>query len=136
MMRRRSDLPSAEPQSWSSLVPYDSFYARLAKWRDVLVDDEDYASLYKDSPLGDGRFERLRRRGGLPGLSLLEHRLPIFRDDGAYVLGVGAVHLPAVLASMSCSCGTNSSGVEATPNSSQCWATIDSHSSQERRCSR
>jgi transposase len=34
------------------LVPTDSFYARLAKWRDVLVDDEDYAPLYKDSPKG------------------------------------------------------------------------------------
>lgn len=52
MMRRRSDLPPAEPQPWSSLVPSDSFYARLAGWRDVLVDDEDYASLYKDSPKG------------------------------------------------------------------------------------
>jgi transposase len=52
MMRRRSDLPLADPQPWSSLVPTDSFYARLAKWRDVLVDDEDYASLYKDSPKG------------------------------------------------------------------------------------
>lgn len=52
MMRRRSDLPPAEPQSWSSLVPADSFYARLANWRDVLVDDEDYTPLYKDSPKG------------------------------------------------------------------------------------
>jgi transposase len=34
------------------LVPTDSFYARLAEWRDVLVDDEDYAPLYKDSPKG------------------------------------------------------------------------------------
>lgn len=52
MMRPRSDLPPAEPQPWSSLVPSDSFYARLAGWRDVLVNDEDYASLYKDSPKG------------------------------------------------------------------------------------
>jgi transposase len=52
MMRRRSDLPPADPQPWSSLVPADSFYARLAQWRDVLVDDEDYAPLYKDSPKG------------------------------------------------------------------------------------
>ena len=52
MMRRRSDLPPTEAQSWSSLVPTDSFYARLAEWRDVLVDDEDYAPLYKDSPKG------------------------------------------------------------------------------------
>jgi transposase len=52
MMRRRSDLPPTEAQPWSSLVPNDSFYARLAKWRDVLVDDEDYAPLYKDSPKG------------------------------------------------------------------------------------
>lgn len=34
------------------MVPADSFYARLANWRDVLVDDEDYAPLYKDSPKG------------------------------------------------------------------------------------
>jgi transposase len=52
MMRRRSDLPPTETQPWSSLVPTDSFYARLAEWRDVLVDDEDYAPLYKDSPKG------------------------------------------------------------------------------------
>jgi transposase len=52
MMRRRSDLPPAPPQPWSELIPADSFYARLAEWRDVLVDDEDYASLYKDSPKG------------------------------------------------------------------------------------
>lgn len=52
MMRRRSDLPPAEVQPCSSLIPADSFYSRLANWRDVLVDDEDYASLYKDSPKG------------------------------------------------------------------------------------
>lgn len=52
MMRRRSDLPPVPTQSWSELIPADSFYARLARWRDVLVDDEDYASLYKDSPKG------------------------------------------------------------------------------------
>jgi transposase len=52
MMRRRSDLPPVPPQPWSALIPTDSFYARLAKWRDVLVDDEDYAPLYKDSPKG------------------------------------------------------------------------------------
>jgi hypothetical protein len=52
MMRRRSDLPPAPPEPWSELIPADSFYARLAEWRDVLVDDEDYASLYKDSPKG------------------------------------------------------------------------------------
>jgi transposase len=52
MMRRRSDLPPTDPQCWSSLVPADSFYARLAQWRDVLVDDEDYVPLYKDSPKG------------------------------------------------------------------------------------
>lgn len=51
-MRRRSDLPPAQPQPWSELIPTDSFYARLAKWRDVLVDDEDYTPLYKDSPRG------------------------------------------------------------------------------------
>ncbi len=52
MMRRRSDLPPTDPQPWSSLVPTDSFYARLAEWRDVLVNDEDYVPLYKDSPRG------------------------------------------------------------------------------------
>lgn len=54
MMRRRSDLPLVDPQPWSSLVPPDSFHARLANWRDVLVDDdeEDYAPLYKDSRRG------------------------------------------------------------------------------------
>ena len=52
MMRRRSDLPLAGPQPWSEMIPADSFYARLAKWRDVLVDDEDYTPLYKDSPKG------------------------------------------------------------------------------------
>src|SRR5215207_1036063 len=52
MMRRRSDLPPADPQPWSELVAADSFYARLAKWRDVLVDDEDYVPLYKDSRKG------------------------------------------------------------------------------------
>jgi transposase len=34
------------------MIPADSFYARLAKWRDVLVKDEDYVPLYKDSPKG------------------------------------------------------------------------------------
>jgi transposase len=52
MMRRRSDLPPADPQPWAQMIPADSFYARLAQWRDVLVDDEDYAPLYKDSPKG------------------------------------------------------------------------------------
>jgi transposase len=52
MMRRRSDLPPADPQPWSEMIPADSFYARLARWRDVLVNDEDYTSLYKDSPRG------------------------------------------------------------------------------------
>ena len=45
MMRRRSDLPATDPQPWSSLLPADSFYAQLAQWRDVLVDEEDYAPL-------------------------------------------------------------------------------------------
>jgi hypothetical protein len=40
LMRRRSDLPPVAPQSWSTLIPADSFYARLARMRDVLVDDE------------------------------------------------------------------------------------------------
>src|SRR5829696_1293129 len=52
MMRRRSDLPPVPPQPWSQLIPADSFYARLANWRDVLVNDEDYTPLYKDSPRG------------------------------------------------------------------------------------
>lgn len=52
MMRRRSELPPVPPQPWSQLIPPDSFYARLANWRDVLVDDEDYVPLYKDSPRG------------------------------------------------------------------------------------
>src|SRR5215210_28045 len=52
MMRRRRDLPPVAPQPWWALIPADSFYARLACWRDVLVDDESYAPLYKDSPRG------------------------------------------------------------------------------------
>lgn len=52
MMRRRSDLSPADPLPWAEMIPADSFYARLAKWGDVLVDDEDYAALYKDSPRG------------------------------------------------------------------------------------
>jgi len=52
MMRRRSDLPPADPQPWSELIRAHSFYARLAQWRDVLVHDEDYAPLYEDSPKG------------------------------------------------------------------------------------
>ena len=46
MMRRRSDLPVATPQAWSTLIPADTFYARLAQWRDTLVDDEAYRPLY------------------------------------------------------------------------------------------
>jgi transposase len=52
MMRRRRDLPLVEPQAWSALIPADSFYARLAQVRDVLVSDEPYVPLYKDSPKG------------------------------------------------------------------------------------
>ena len=52
MMRRRSDLPPVEPQPWSALIPAASFYARLAQMRDVLVDDETYAPLYKESVRG------------------------------------------------------------------------------------
>jgi len=40
MMRRRSDLPPVLPQPWSQLIPADSFYTRLAKWRDMLVDEK------------------------------------------------------------------------------------------------
>src|ERR1700745_3385643 len=52
MMRRRSDLPPVAPQPWSTLIPPDSFYARLAQMRDVLVDDDTYAVLYKESARG------------------------------------------------------------------------------------
>lgn len=52
MMRRRSDLPPVAPQPWSTLIPPDSFYARLAGMRDVLVDDDTYAVLYKESARG------------------------------------------------------------------------------------
>ncbi len=52
MMRRRSDLPPTDPQPWAQMIPADSFYARLAEWRDVLVKDDDYAPLYKNSPKG------------------------------------------------------------------------------------
>jgi transposase len=51
-MRRRRDLPPVAPQPWATLVPSDSFYARLAGLRDVLVDDADYVGLYKDSVRG------------------------------------------------------------------------------------
>src|SRR3989442_5180646 len=51
-MRRRRDLPPVAPQPWAGLVPPDSFYARLGGLRDVLVDDADYAPLYKDSVRG------------------------------------------------------------------------------------
>src|SRR5215211_161196 len=47
MMRRRSDLPPTPPQPWAQLIPADSFYARLAQWRDVLIDDEDYTPLQR-----------------------------------------------------------------------------------------
>src|SRR5215470_1478592 len=52
MMRRRSDWPPVAPQPWSALIPPDSFYARLAGMRDVLVDDESYAVLSKESARG------------------------------------------------------------------------------------
>jgi transposase len=52
MMRHRSDLPPVDPQPWAALIPSDSFYARLATVRDLLVDDELYRPLYKDSPKG------------------------------------------------------------------------------------
>jgi transposase len=52
MMRHRSDLPPVDPQPWAALIPPDSFYARLAVLRDVLVDDDLYRSLYKDSAKG------------------------------------------------------------------------------------
>ena len=52
MMRRRSDLPAVEPQPWAALIPPDSFYARLAEHRDVLVADDEYAPLYKPARKG------------------------------------------------------------------------------------
>ena len=52
MICRRSDLPPADLQPRSERIPADSFYARLARWRDVLVNDEDYASFDKHSPRG------------------------------------------------------------------------------------
>ncbi len=52
MMRHRSDLPPVDPQPWAALIPPDSFYARLADVRDVLVDDDLYRPLYKDSSKG------------------------------------------------------------------------------------
>ena len=51
-MRSRADLPPVDPQPWATLIPPDSFYARLADVRDVLVDDEVYRPLYKDSAKG------------------------------------------------------------------------------------
>lgn len=51
-MRSRSDLPPVDPQPWAALIPPDSFYARLAEVRDVLVDDDVYRPLYKDSAKG------------------------------------------------------------------------------------
>jgi hypothetical protein len=39
MMRRRSELRLIPPQPWSQLILPDSFYARLAAWRDVLVNE-------------------------------------------------------------------------------------------------
>ena len=38
MLPHRSDLSPTGAQLWSSLVPTDSIYARLADWRDVLVE--------------------------------------------------------------------------------------------------
>src|SRR5438105_15594605 len=52
MMRRRRDLPAVAAAPWSTLIPPDSFSARLAAVRDVLVDDEPYRPLYKDSAKG------------------------------------------------------------------------------------
>ena len=45
-------VPCRPPTVGREMIPADSFYARLAKWGDLLVDDEDYAPLYKDSPRG------------------------------------------------------------------------------------
>lgn len=52
MMRSRSDLPPVDPQPWAALIPPESFYARLATVRDVLVNDDLYRPLYQDSAKG------------------------------------------------------------------------------------
>src|SRR5436190_13335978 len=72
MMRRRSDLPPVAPQSWSTLIPLDSFYARLAGMRDVLVDDDIYAVLYKES---------VRGRPSLPPSLVVLTMLLQYHDD-------------------------------------------------------
>src|SRR5215211_2603591 len=72
MMRRRSDLPPADPQPWAQMIPADSFYARLAQWRDVLVDDVDYAPLYKGSP---------RSRPSIPPSMVVLAMLLEYHDD-------------------------------------------------------
>jgi len=71
-MRRRRDLPPIAPQPWAALVPPDSFYARLAGLRDVLVDDADYAALYKDS---------VRGRPSIPPSLVVLAMLLQFHDD-------------------------------------------------------
>jgi transposase len=72
MMRRRRDLPPVAPQSWSALIPPDSFYARLASMRDVLVDDDTYAVLYKES---------VRGRPSLPPSLVVLTMLLQYHDD-------------------------------------------------------
>ncbi len=72
MMRRRRDLPPVAPQSWAALIPADSFYARLAHVRDVLVDDVSYAPLSKDSPKG--------RPSIPPSVVVLTMLLPYYDD--------------------------------------------------------
>lgn len=72
MIRRRSDLPPVEPQSWSALILADSFYGRLAAMRDVLVDDEMYRPLCKDS---------LRGRPSIPPSLVVLTMLLQYHDD-------------------------------------------------------
>jgi transposase len=72
MMRSRSDLPPVDPQPWAALIPPDSFYARLAAVRDVLVDDELYRPLYKDS---------LKGRPSLPPSLVVLTMLLQYHDD-------------------------------------------------------
>jgi hypothetical protein len=60
-MMRRSEMPPVPPQPWAQLRPPDSFYARLAEWRDVLVDDEERAS-----GAGRSRVQESRERARLP----------------------------------------------------------------------
>src|SRR4029450_9785408 len=93
-MRRRRDLPPVAPQPWAALVPADSFYARLAGLRDVLVEDADYAALYKDS---------VRGRPSIPPSLVVLGMLLQYHDDCSDAeaeqprrLGPRGTHAPAL----------------------------------------